>query len=76
LLYLDAISMKMFHMLVPYHKTSLNPATFYWVPVPRQESEWSYICVIVLSILSLSTIFIFDIGIVRTVWYFISSMYC
>jgi hypothetical protein len=40
------------------------------VPVPRQESERSCTCVSGISILSLSAILIFDLGIVLTVWFF------
>ena len=38
--------------------------------VTSQESERSCICVLGISILPLSTILIFDFGIVPTVWYF------
>jgi len=37
---------------------------FIEVPVPSQESEWSRICVLGLSILPLSMIFQLDFGIV------------
>jgi len=40
------------------------------VPVPRQESKRSCICVLGVSILSFSTILIFDFEIVPTVLYF------
>jgi hypothetical protein len=40
------------------HKTSLTPPLFIEVLVPSQESEQSCICVLRVSILHLSTIFI------------------
>ena len=51
-------------------KTSLTPPLLIEVPVPRQESEPSCICVLGVSILSLSTILIFDFGIVS--YFFLS----
>ena len=51
-------------------KTSLTLPHFIEVPVPSQESEQSYICVLGVSIFPLSTILIFDFGIVPKVWYF------
>ena len=44
------------------------------VSVPRQEREWSFICVLGISILTVSTILIFDFGIVRTVRSFLFSI--
>jgi hypothetical protein len=41
--------------------------TFIEVAVPSLESEWSCICVSGVWILPLSTILIFDLGIVQTV---------
>ena len=41
------------------------------VPVPSQESEWSCICVLELSIFPLSTIFLLDFGTVPTVVFFV-----
>ena len=55
------------HLLV--HTTSLTSPFFTEVPVPSQESERSCICVLVVSNLPLSTILIFECGIVLTVWY-------
>jgi hypothetical protein len=49
------------------HKTSLTLPLFIEVPVPGQESERLVLCVLDVSILPLSTIWIFDIGIVPTV---------
>ena len=40
------------------------------VTVPNQEIERSCICVLGVSLLSLSTILILDFGNVLTVWYF------
>ena len=48
-----------------------SPTTFIEVHVPRQKSESSYIGLLGESILSLSVIFIFDFGIVLSVWYFV-----
>jgi len=42
------------------HKTSLTPPFVLEVPVPRQESEKSCLCVLGISMLPLSTILIFD----------------
>ena len=50
--------------------TSLTPPPFIEVPVPSQESEMPCTCVLGASILSLSTVIIFDFGIVPMVWYF------
>ena len=44
---------------------------FIEVPLPRQESELSCICVLGVSILPLSTIFPLHFGAVSTVWYFL-----
>ena len=44
---------------------------FIEMPLPSQESERSCFCVLEILILPLSTIFIFDFGIVPTVWYFL-----
>jgi hypothetical protein len=52
------------------HNTSLTPPLFIEVFLPSQESEWSCICVLGVSILPLPTILIFDFRIVLTVWYF------
>ena len=51
-------------------KTSLTLLLFIEVPVRSQESEQSCIYVLEVSILSLSTIPIFDFRTVLTVWYF------
>ena len=48
-------------------KTNLTPPLIIEVPVPNQENEWSCI------FLPFSTILIFDIGIIPTVWYFCFS---
>jgi hypothetical protein len=51
-------------------KTNLTPPFFFIkVPMPSQESELSWICVIGLSIFPLSIILLFDFGAVPTVWY-------
>ena len=49
------------------HKATLTPPLFIEVPVPNDESERSGICVLGISILPLSTIFILDFGNVPTV---------
>ena len=51
------------------HKTSLTTLLFIEISVPSQESERSCICVLGVSIVSRSTIFQFDFGIVPAVWY-------
>ena len=52
-------------------KTSLTPSLFIEMSIPSQASEWSCICVLRISILPLSLIFLLDFGTVPTVWYFI-----
>jgi hypothetical protein len=47
----------------------LNPATFHWSACTKPESQRSCFCVLDVSILPLSTIWIFDF-----VFYFISSI--
>jgi hypothetical protein len=47
----------------------LTTPLFIEMPVPSQKSKRSSICVLGLSILPLSTFFIFDSGSVPTVWY-------
>ena len=42
---------------------------FIEVSVPSQESELSCVCVLGVSILPLSTIFLFDFGTVPTMWF-------
>ena len=41
------------------------------MPVPRQESEWSSMCVLSVSIVPLSTVWLFDFGTISRVWYFL-----
>ena len=53
------------------HNTSLTLPLFFKVPVPRKKIEWSCSCVLGVSILPLSTIFLWDFGNVPTVWYFL-----
>ena len=48
---------------------SLNAPFFIEMPVPSQESGWSYICVLGVPMLSLSTNVSLDFGTVPTVWY-------
>ena len=51
-------------------KSSLTPPLVIEVSLPSQESDGqSCICVLGVSMLSLSTILIFDFGIVSTMWY-------
>ena len=52
------------------HTTNLTPPFSIEMPVPRQESELSCICVFGVSILPLSTIFVFNFRTVQTVWYY------
>ena len=53
------------------HKTSLTPPLFIEVSVPSQESERSCIFVLFVSILPLSTMFLFDFGVAPTVFFFL-----
>jgi len=50
------------------HKTSLTPSIIFEVPVQCQEIKRSCIYLLEVSNLPLSTILIFDFGIVSTVW--------
>ena len=52
------------------HKTNLTSPLFIEVPVPSQECERSCICVLRVSILPRSTIFLLDFGNVPRLWYF------
>ena len=58
-----------------YGCCNLTLPLFIEVPVPSRESEWSYItiCVLGVSILPLSVIFLLNFGTVSTVWYFFVS---
>ena len=52
------------------HKTSFTPPLFIEVPEPSQEiGRRTCIGALVISTLPLSTILIFDLGIVPTMWY-------
>ena len=51
-----------FYYIPCYRRTNLTLPLFIEVPVPSQESEWSCICVIRVSILHLSNIFLVDFG--------------
>lgn len=54
------------------HKTSLTQPLFIEVPLPSQGREWSYICVLGVSSLHLSTIvFIGSYNVVLFVFHFI-----
>ena len=55
--------------------TSLTPPLFIEVLVPRQESERSCICVLVISIFPLCTILIFYFGIVVTACFLFHFIY-
>jgi hypothetical protein len=57
------------------HKTSLTPPSFIEGTVISQESEWSCIIMLGVSILTFSMILIFDFGIGSTVWYFSQFIY-
>jgi hypothetical protein len=50
------------HIKLLYQLTSLTPFLFIEVPVPSQESKLSYIYVLEISILPLSTIFLLEFG--------------
>ena len=63
-----AISLR---VVVCGNKTSLTPPLFIEVSVPSQESEWSYICVLRVSILPLSTIVLLGCGTVPTAVFFV-----
>ena len=52
------------------HKTSLTPPLFIEVLVAIQESEWSCLWMLEVSILLLSMVALLDLRNVPTVWYF------
>ena len=54
-----------------FYSFSLTPLLFIEVPVPSKKSERSCICVLEVSIMPFSTIFLFDFGIVQTMCYFL-----
>ena len=56
--------------MASYNPTSLTPSPFTEVPVLSQESERSCICVLVISNLLISTIFLL------TFWNFSDSVIC
>jgi hypothetical protein len=51
-----------------------NPATSYW-SVCTKSWKWTVMYALGISILRLSSMLLFDFGIVPTVWYFSSSFY-
>jgi len=53
------------------HKTSLTPPLFIEVPVPSLEIKGSCICMLGISILPLSTIFLLHFGTITTMSYFL-----
>ena len=57
------------------NKTSLAPPIFIEGSVISQESEWSCIIMLGVSILPFSMILIFDFGIGSTVCYFLQFIY-
>ena len=58
------------------HKTTSAPPLCYRIAVFQTGNiEWSCVCLLEKSVLPLSTIFIFDFGIVPTVWYFCYSFH-
>jgi len=59
---------KCFHL---YFKARLTLALFIKVSAPSQESEPSYICVLLVSIVPLFTFFLLHSGTVPTMWYFL-----
>jgi hypothetical protein len=62
---------KYIYIINTYNKPCQCVTFFIEVPVPRQESKASYICLLGVSILSLfASILIFDVGFIQTVWYF------
>ena len=53
------------------HKANLIPPLFIEVPVPSKENERFCACVFPVSVFPLSTILIFDLGSLSTMWYFL-----
>ena len=62
-------------MEVQVHKTSLAPPLFIGVPVPCKKGEQSCICMLVVSIMSISPIFLLDFITVTTVLSFYFQFY-
>lgn len=54
-------------------QNGLTQSHFIEVSEPRQDIDWSPFCVLGVSILLCSTIFIFNFGVVPTVFYFCFS---
>jgi len=52
------------------NKTSLTPPHFIEVSIARQDVDWSCICVLEVSVASVSAVFLLYFGFVTTVWYF------
>ena len=52
------------------HNNCLTLSHFIEVSEPRQGSDWSPVCVLCVSIVLLSTILIFNYGVVPTLFYF------
>ena len=69
----------MMNYIICAHKTSLTTPLFIEVPVPSQEIERSCICMLWLSTLSLSMIFLLEFGpvllIVCIAYMFVSLCY-
>ena len=61
----------MMNYIICAHKTSLTSPLFIEAPVLSQEIEWSCICMLWLSTLSLSMIFLLEFEPVQTEWYFL-----
>ena len=61
----------MTNYIIRAHKTSVTSPLVIEAPVPSQEIEWSCICMLWLSTLSLSMIFLLEFGPVQTEWYFL-----
>ena len=59
------------HIISLRRQAQAHNSSFIEVPLPRQESGKSCICVLGVSIQPLSTILIFDFGIILTMWYFL-----
>jgi hypothetical protein len=67
---------KYIYIINSYNKSCQCVTFLIEVPVPRQKSEASCICLLGISMLPLfASIFIFDVGFVQTVWYFLFSFY-
>ena len=64
-----SLAISIVYVEVWVHKNTSLTKSLFIEPVPSQESARSCICVLGVSMLTVSTIVIFDFGVVPTLWY-------